>query len=96
MSSYIAIKTFLIGLQRLNASGKPLTPQNYLEAMESQRVPIAISGGVSYAGGSRIGLDALSFAKYQPPAPGGTAADGTFIEADPMASIDELISKMGG
>jgi ABC-type branched-subunit amino acid transport system substrate-binding protein len=96
MSSYIAVKTFLVGLQRLNASGKPLTPQNYLEAMESQRVPIAISGGVNYAGGNRIGLDSLSFAKYQPPASGGSAADGTFIEADSMASIDELIAKLGG
>jgi hypothetical protein len=96
MSSYIAIKTFLVGIQRLNASGKPLTAENYLEAMESQRVQIAISGGVNYAGGSRIGLDSLSFVKYQPPEPGKTAADGTFIEADPMASIDELIAKMGG
>jgi ABC-type branched-subunit amino acid transport system substrate-binding protein len=96
MSSYIALKAFLVGLERLNASGKPLTPENYLEAMETQRVPVAISGGDNYAGGSRIGLDSLSFAKYQPPAPGGTAADGTFIEADSMASIDELIAKMGG
>jgi ABC-type branched-subunit amino acid transport system substrate-binding protein len=96
MSSYIAVKTFLVGLQRLNESGKPLTPQNYLEAMESRRVPIAISGGVNYTGGNRIGLDSLSFAKYQVPASGGTAADGTFVEADPMASIDELIAKMGG
>jgi ABC-type branched-subunit amino acid transport system substrate-binding protein len=95
MSSYIAVKTFLVGIQRLNASGKPLTAQNYLEAMESQRVPIAISGGVNYAGGSRIGLDSLSFVKYQPPA-SGSAADGTFVDVDPMASIDELIAKMGG
>jgi ABC-type branched-subunit amino acid transport system substrate-binding protein len=94
MSSYIAVKTFLVGIDRLNASGKPLTAENYLEVMESARVPIAISGGVTYAGGSRIGLDSLSFAKYQPPA-SGTAADGTFIEADPMASIDELITRMG-
>jgi ABC-type branched-subunit amino acid transport system substrate-binding protein len=95
MSSYIAIRTFLTGIERLNASGKPLTAQNYLEAMESQRVPIAISGGVNYAGGNRIGLDSLSFVKYQPPA-SGTAADGTFVDVDPMASIDELIAKMGG
>jgi ABC-type branched-subunit amino acid transport system substrate-binding protein len=95
MSSYIAVKTFLVGIQRLNASGKPLTPQNYLEAMESQRVPIAISGGVNYARGSRIGLDSLSFVKYQPPA-SGTAADGTFTEVDPMVSIDELITRLGG
>ena len=61
MSSYIAVKAFLVGLQRLNASGKPLTAENYLEAMESQRVPVAISGGVDYSGGNRIGLDSLSF-----------------------------------
>jgi ABC-type branched-subunit amino acid transport system substrate-binding protein len=95
MSSYIAIRAFLVGLERLNASGKPLTAQNFLEAMESQRVPVAISGGVNYAGGSRIGLDSLAFVKYQPPA-SGTAADGTFEELDPMASIDELLAKLGG
>jgi ABC-type branched-subunit amino acid transport system substrate-binding protein len=95
MSSYIAVKAFLVGIERLNASGKPLTAQNYLEAMESARVPIAISGGVNYANGSRIGLDSLSFWKYQPPAAGGTAADGTFVEADSMASIDELIARLG-
>jgi hypothetical protein len=95
MSSFIAVKTFLTGIERLNASGKPLTAQNYLEAMESARVPVAISGGVSYAGGNRIGLDSLAFVRYQPPA-SGTAADGTFVDVDPMASIDELIAKMGG
>jgi ABC-type branched-subunit amino acid transport system substrate-binding protein len=94
MSSYIAVKTFLVGIDRLNTSGKPLTAQNYLEAMEGARVPIAISGGVNYAGGSRIGLDSLSFVKYQPPA-SGSAADGTFVDVDPMASIDELIARMG-
>jgi hypothetical protein len=94
MSSYIALRTFLVGIDRLNTSGKALTPENFLEAMESQRVPVAISGGVNYTGGNRIGLDSLSFAKYQSPASGGSAADGTFIEADPMASIDELIAKL--
>jgi ABC-type branched-subunit amino acid transport system substrate-binding protein len=94
MSSFIALRAFLTGIERLNASGKPLTAQNYLEAMESQRVPVAISGGVNYAGGNRIGLDSLAFVRYQPPA-SGTAADGTFVDVDPMASIDELIAKMG-
>ncbi|MDR1430435.1 MAG: ABC transporter substrate-binding protein [Spirochaetaceae bacterium] len=95
MSSYIAVRTFLVGIERLNASGKPLNAENFLEAMESQRVPVAISGGVNYAGGNRIGLDSLAFSKYQRPAPGRSAADGTFVEADPMASIDELIAKLG-
>jgi hypothetical protein len=95
MSSFIALKAFLTGIERVNASGKPLTAQNYLEAMESARVPVAISGGVNYSGGNRIGLDSLAFVRYQPPA-SGTAADGTFVDVDPMASIDELIAKMGG
>jgi ABC-type branched-subunit amino acid transport system substrate-binding protein len=94
MSSYIALKHFLVGIERLNNSGKPLTAQNYLDAMESARIPIAISGGVNYAGGSRIGLDSLAFIKYQPPAAGLTAENGTFVDVDAMASIDELIAKM--
>jgi ABC-type branched-subunit amino acid transport system substrate-binding protein len=93
MSSYIAIRQFLVGIERLNASGKPLTAQNYLEAMESARMPVAISGGVNYAGGSRIGLDSLAFVKYEPPA-SGPAENGTFITVDPMASIDELIARL--
>jgi ABC-type branched-subunit amino acid transport system substrate-binding protein len=95
MSSFIAVKAFLTGIQRLNASGKPPTAENYLEAMESARVPVAISAGVNYAGGNRIGLDSLAFNRYQPPA-SGTAADGTFVDVDPMQSIDELIAKLGG
>ena len=94
MSSYIAVKTFLIGIERLNASGKPLTAANYLEAMQSARVPVAISGGVNYAGGNRIGLDALAFVKYRAPATGNNAADGDFEDVDPMASIDELIARL--
>jgi ABC-type branched-subunit amino acid transport system substrate-binding protein len=93
MSSYIAFKHFLVGIDRLNKSGKALTAQNYLEAMESARIPIAISGGVNYAGGSRIGLDSLAFIKYQKPA-SGPAENGTFVDVDAMASIDELIAKM--
>jgi hypothetical protein len=94
MSSYIALKVFMTGIERLNASGKALTAENYLEAMESARVPVPISGGVNYADGWRIGLDSLAFVRYEPPAAGRPAADGEFIDVDPMASIDELIARM--
>ena len=94
MSSFIAVRQFLLGIERLNASGKALTSQNFLEAMESARTPIAISGGVNYAGGQRIGLDSLAFVKYRPPASGTNPAEGDFEDFDPMASIDELIAKL--
>lgn len=94
MSSFIALKAFLVGLERVNEAKKELTPENYLEAMESERVPIAISGGVSYANGQRIGLDSLSFVKYERPAAGQSAATGTFVEVDPMTSIDQLVSQL--
>ncbi|MDR1894522.1 MAG: ABC transporter substrate-binding protein [Spirochaetales bacterium] len=95
MSSYIALKVFLVGIERLNASGQPLTAENYLAAMESERVPVAISGGVNYANGQRIGLDSLAFVRYEPPADRRDAAQGTFVDADPMTSIDELMARLG-
>ncbi|MCL2128163.1 MAG: hypothetical protein FWH38_07910, partial [Treponema sp.] len=90
-SSFIAIKMFLTGLERLRDAGKPYTAENYLEVMESKRCPVALSGGVDFSGGKRIGLDSLSFVKYQKPS-GDTPA--YFQEIEPMASIDELIERM--
>lgn len=93
MSSFIAIKAFLVGLERLNDQGLEFTPENYLTVMEAERVPVAISGGVNYKDGSRIGLDSLSFVKFVPVA-GQPAAAGAFTQVDPMTSIDELVAKL--
>ncbi|GHV95375.1 hypothetical protein AGMMS50293_16950 [Spirochaetia bacterium] len=93
-SSFIAVKMFLTGLERLRESGKEFSAANYLEAMESKRCPVALSGGVNYANGLRIGLDSLSFVKYQKPASGNDPATGFFTEVAPMASIDELTQKL--
>ena len=92
-SSFIALKMFLTGLQRLYDTGKPFTPENYLEAMESKRCPVALSGGVDYSSGHRIGLDSLSFVKYKKPN-SNDPAQGIFLEVEPMASIGELIQKL--
>ena len=92
-SSYIALKMFLTGLERLYEAGKPFTAENYLEAMESRRCPVALSGGVNYSGGQRIGLDSLSFVKYQKPS-SSDPNEGFFLEVEPMASIEELIQKL--
>jgi hypothetical protein len=90
-SSFIAIKMFLTGLERLKEAGKPYTAENYLDVMESKRCPVALSGGVDFSGGKRIGLDSLSFVKYQRPS-GDTPA--YFQEIEPMASIEEILEKL--
>ncbi len=93
MSSFIAIKAFLVGMERLNTQGLEFTPENYLTVMEEERVPIAISGGVDYKDGYRIGLDSLSFVKFVPVA-GQPAAAGQFEQVDPMTSIDDLVNEL--
>jgi ABC-type branched-subunit amino acid transport system substrate-binding protein len=93
-SSFIAIKMFMTGLERLYKAGLPFTAENYLRVMESERAPVALSGGVDFSGGNRIGLDSLSFVKYQKPESGRDPAQGFFLEVEPMASIGELIERL--
>jgi len=92
-SSFIAIKMFLTGLERLKEAGKPFTPENYLEVMESSRCPVALSGSVDFGNGLRIGLDTLSLVKYQVP-DNKDPAYGYFYEVDPMSSIDDLAKRL--
>ena len=92
-SSYIAVKMFLTGLERLKDAGKPFTPENYLQVMESSRCPVALSGSVDFANGKRIGLDTLSLVKYQVPN-SKDPAEGYFAEVEPMASIDDLTQRL--
>jgi hypothetical protein len=95
MCAYVALKTFLVGIDRLNKAEKPLTAANYLAAMESARIPLALSGGVDYRAGNRIGVDSLTFIKYQPPAdPTATPDKGTFTVVDAFTSIDALMSSL--
>jgi len=95
MCAYVALKTFLVGIDRLNKSGKPLTAANYLAAMESERVSLALSGGVDYRNGNRIGVDTLSLIKYKPPANSTDTPDkGTIVEVDTLTSIGELVASL--
>ena len=56
----------------------------------------AISGGVNYANGQRIGLDGMSFVKYVRPTEAGAAAStGTFVNVIGMQSIDQILGELG-
>ncbi|NLW20949.1 MAG: ABC transporter substrate-binding protein [Clostridiales bacterium] len=88
MSSFIALKVFMTGINRL--ADQEITRDAFLEAMESERVDVAISGGVDYSDGQRIGLDGMAFAKY---VKGYTDPTLAFVTVDGMKSIGELLGE---
>lgn len=88
MSSYIAVKVFLEGINRL--ADKEITRNNFLEAMESERINVPISGGVDYSNGQRIGIDGMAFAKY---VKNYTNAATSFVTVDSLKSIAELLGE---
>lgn len=88
MSSYIALKVFMEGMDRL--ADQEITREAFLEAMESARVNVPISGGVDYSNGQRIGLDGMAFAKFNK---GYTDAFDAFTTVDGMRSIPELLGE---
>ncbi len=88
MSSFIAVKVFMEGINRL--ADKEITRVSFLEAMESERINVPISGGVDYSEGQRIGLDGMAFAKY---VKNYTDAATSFVTVDGMKSIGELLGE---
>ena len=88
MSSFIAVSVFMEGVNRL--ADKEITRDALLEAMESERINVPISGGVDYANGQRIGLDGMAFAKY---IKNYTDLATAFITVDGMKSIPELLAQ---
>ncbi len=88
MSSYIAVSVFMAGINRL--ADEEITREAFLEAMESERIDVPISGGVNYANGNRIGLDGMAFAKYVKNYTDPTLA---FVTVDGMKSIGQLLGE---
>ncbi len=88
MSSFIALNVFMAGINRL--ADKEITRPAFLEAMESARVDVPISGGVDYSNGQRIGLDGMAFAKF---VKGYTDPALAFVTVDGMKSIGELLGE---
>ena len=66
MAGYVSANVFCEGLSRM--SGKTLTWEGYIAAMETAPVNVPMGTSVSYANGQRVGIDALAVNKY-------TAAD---------------------
>ena len=62
MAGYVSANVFCQGLTRM--SGKTLTWDAYIAAMETAPVNVPMGTSVSYANGQRIGIDALAVNKY--------------------------------
>lgn len=62
MAGYVSGHVFCQGLSRM--SGKTLTWDAYIAAMETASVNVPMGTSVSYANGQRIGIDALAVNKY--------------------------------
>ena len=62
MAGYVSANVFCQGLTRM--SGKTLTWEAFIEAMESATINVPMGTSVSYADGQRVGIDALAVNKY--------------------------------
>ena len=62
MAGYVSANVFCEGLTRM--SGKTLTWDAYIAAMETAPVNVPMGTSVSYENGQRVGIDALAVNKY--------------------------------
>ena len=62
MAGYVSANVFCQGLTRM--SGKTLTWNGYIDAMETAPVNVPMGTSVSYEDGQRVGIDALAVNKY--------------------------------
>ena len=62
MAGYVSANVFCQGLTRM--SGKTLTWDAYIDAMETAPVNVPMGTSVSYENGQRVGIDALAVNKY--------------------------------
>lgn len=64
LAGYIAGDLFCQGLEALEASGKPLTRENYVAIMESQEYQVAMADAISFANGMRSGVQSFSLTQF--------------------------------
>ena len=62
MAGYVSANVFCQGLTRM--SGKLLTWEAFIDAMEDGTINVPMGTSVSYADGKRVGIDALAVNKY--------------------------------
>lgn len=84
-AGWIAAATFVEGLRRVGEN--ELTWESYINAMEESPVELPFGLVVDYAGGRRVGTQAMAFLK-------ANVQDGAFVwdVIDPIRMIDEILA----
>ncbi len=60
LAGYIAGNMFTQGIDALEAAGKELTRENYVDIMESKEFNVAMGDKISFANGKRVGVQTFS------------------------------------
>jgi branched-chain amino acid transport system substrate-binding protein len=86
IAGYIAAMNFIEGLRRVDASGKALTWESFIKAMESAPIDIPMGGTVDFSDGKRWGIDSMSLLKYN-------TTSKAFEQVRPIETLLEIRAK---
>lgn len=94
MAGYIAGKTFIHGLNQLDALGLDITWENFIKAMENAPFNLPMGGEINFAGGDRLGVVdlAVNTISLEPDPETGAY---TLITTSPITSLDEVMAHVG-
>ena len=92
IAGYIAGRTFLQGLERVDEQGLALNWTNYRKALESAPVKVAMGGSIDFANGNRFGIQDLALNGLVVDA---TAAEGYALKTtDVIRPLSEILAKI--
>lgn len=94
MAGYVAAKTFIHGLDQIEAQGLDLTWENYVTAMESAPLHIPMGGDIDFAGGDRLGVTALALNTISLEVNPDTGLY-DLLTVTPIMSLDDVMAHVG-
>lgn len=94
MAGYVAAKTFIHGLDQIEALGLDLTWENFVTAMESAPLHIPMGGDIDFAGGDRLGVTALALNTISLEVNPDTGLY-DLLTVSPIMSLDDVMAHVG-
>lgn len=93
MAGYVAAKTFIHGLDQLEALGLDITWENYVTAMENAPMHVPMGGEISFANGDRLGITALALNTISLET--DDTGNYTLQVVSPIMSLDDVWAEVG-